>query len=321
MRTPLRAAAAAAVAAIALALAVTPAQADPGSARIDAEQPFGALGTRLTVYSPAMGRSVVVDVLRPPNPQGSRPTLYLLDGAEAHDEESGWTAMTRVRELAAGENVNVVLPVGGAHAYYTDWQHPDPVMGKPAWETFLTRELPPLIDGRLGGNGVNAIAGASMGGTAALTLATRHPQLYRAVASYSNCADTTNPVNQRLIEWDVARGGGRATNMWGGFADPAWVAHNPQLGAGQLRGKTIYLSSGNGVPGRYNNLLADPPMETVQGVFGEFGALVCTSTMASALTAAGVPFTMNLRPIGTHKWGYWDDELHASWPLIVGALR
>ena len=52
---------------------------------------------------------------------------------------------TATRSVAPAENVNVVLPVGGAHTH-TDRQAADPVTGRPAYETFLTRGLPPPID-------------------------------------------------------------------------------------------------------------------------------------------------------------------------------
>ncbi|MDJ0496173.1 alpha/beta hydrolase-fold protein, partial [Gordonia alkanivorans] len=66
------------------------------------------------------------------------------------------------------------------------------------YETFLTEELPPLIDEDFGGNGRNAIAGASMGGVAALTLATRLPAMYRGVSGYSDFANISIPHNQLL---------------------------------------------------------------------------------------------------------------------------
>lgn len=275
---------------------------------------------RLQVWSPAMGRAVTVDIQHPAG-DGSRPTLYLLDGAEASKQESGWYAMTDVKALAAGEKLNVVTPVGDPHSYYTDWRAVDPGIGKKyMYETFLTTELPPIIDGQFGGNGRNAIAGASMGGIAALTLAARHPSLYRGVAGYSDCANISSLPNMLLTQWDVSRAGGSGDNMWGPAGDPAWAAHDPYLIADKLRGKTIYMSSGNGVPGRYDDLLTDPLDETFGGVLGELGTYFCTGQMSSRLSALGIPYTTAMRPYGTHKWGYWKDELRTSWPILMGSL-
>ncbi|MFD0361667.1 hypothetical protein ACFQZZ_09455 [Nocardia sp. GCM10030253] len=37
--------------------------------------------------------------------------------------------------------------------------------------------------------------------------------------------------------------------MWGAPGSPAWAEHGPALLADRLRGKTIYLSTGTGIPG------------------------------------------------------------------------
>ncbi|MCR8899158.1 esterase family protein [Gordonia sp. GONU] len=304
---------------LALIPGVPSALADDDTARIVSTTAFDGR-ERLEVWSPSMGREITVDVQHPAG-DTKRPTLYMLDGAEAHDEESGWYAMTDLQKLAAGEKLTVVTPVGDPHSYYTDWRTVDPGVGKKyMYETFLTEELPPLIDEEFDGNGRNAIAGASMGGVAALTLATRRPALYSGVAGYSDCANISSPQNQLLTRWDVSRGGGDATNMWGPFGDPEWSAHDPYVNAEKLRGKTIYMSSGNGVPGRYNNLVADPIGETVQGIIGEFGSWSCTGQMSKRLSRLGIPYTTNLRPSGTHKWGYWKEELHVSWPILMRSV-
>jgi len=306
-----------------VALTLTPgvpsAVADQDTARIVSTTAFDGR-ERLRIWSPSMGREITVDVQHPAG-DTKRPTLYMLDGAEAHDEESGWYAMTNLQQLGAGEKLNVVTPVGDPHSYYTDWRAVDPGVGKKyMYETFLTEELPPLIDEEFGGNGRHAIAGASMGGVAALTLATRRPALYRGVAGYSDCANISSPQNQLLTRWDVSRGGGNANNMWGPMGDPEWSAHDPYVNAEELRGKTIYMSSGNGLPGKYNNLLSDPIDETFQGMIGEFGSWTCTGQMSNRLKQLGIPYTSNLRPSGTHKWGYWKDELAVSWPILMRSI-
>ena len=34
----------------------------------------------------------------------------------------------------------------------------------------------------------------------------------------------------------------------------------------------------------------------------------------------GIPATFNFKPNGTHSWGYWQDDLHDSWPRMAHAL-
>ncbi|MGW4715572.1 hypothetical protein [Nocardia sp. NPDC004260] len=33
-----------------------------------------------------------------------------------------------------------------------------------------------------------------------------------------------------------------------------------------------------------------------------------------------IPATFDFRTSGTHSWGYWQEDLHNSWPLIAAAV-
>lgn len=283
-------------------------------------QVVGLAPTRTAVFidSPAMGRVVQVQILHPAG-GGSRPSYYLLDGLLPGEHESTWTAATDAERFFLGKNVNVVLPTGGLASYYTDWQRPDARFGNYKWETFLTKELPPIIDGQFGGNGVNGIAGLSMGGNSAYILAARNPHLYRAVAGFGACPDTATSTPAMLFS--IALRGGDPTNMWGPVGSPAWREHDPAIMADRLRGKTLYLSSGTGIPGPHEfelepelaeNIITGGPVEAMvrgclMGVQGRFASL-------------GIPVHYNWRPTGSHSWSYWQDDLHDSWPVISRAL-
>ena len=69
-----------------------------------------------------------------------------------------------IRSFFADKNVNVVVPRDAAGTFYTNWRKHDPKIGKPQWETFLTTELPPLINKQFNGTGRAALIGVSMGG-------------------------------------------------------------------------------------------------------------------------------------------------------------
>jgi len=281
------------------------------------------------VYSPSMDEVVKLQVLRPPDTSVRQPTLYLLNGAGAGEDGANWIRQTDVEEFFADKNVNVVIPTGGENAWWTDWESPDPVLGVNKWQTFLTRELPPIIDAALGTTGVNAAAGMSRTGTAALQLAIAAPGVYRAVASYSGCANSSGPLGQAFVRLSMNEyGGGNAINMWGPPGDPAWAANDPYVNAAGLRGVALYISNGSGIPGRYDNLNA-------RGVDGQFDKLIgqvftgggieavtnyCTHQLADRLNALGIPATYNFRSTGTHSWNYWRDDLHDSWPVLAGAL-
>jgi len=40
----------------------------------------------------------------------------------------------------------------------------------------------------------------------------------------------------------------------------------------------------------------------------------------AALAQADVPATINAYGPGTHSWAYWDRELQASLPMLLGAI-
>lgn len=279
---------------------------------------LSATRAALFIDSPAMGRTIQVQVLHPAG-GGSRPSYYLLDGLDPGAGQSTWTNATDAEPFFRGKNVNVVLPMGGQASYYTDWIADDPKFGRYKWETFLTQELPPIIDGNFDGNGVNGIGGLSMGGNAAFTLAVRRPDLYQAVAGYSACPDTT--IAQGATMFSIANRGGNPLNMWGGPTDPAWAEHNPAALAERLRGKTIYLSTGSGLPGPHELEIKPQLPENV--FFGgpiESGVNACVTAFESRLRGLGIAARVDYSPVGTHSWSYWQDTLHASWPTVAGGI-
>ncbi|WP_433192803.1 alpha/beta hydrolase [Nocardia sp. CA-107356] len=282
----------------------------------------------LTVFSAAMNRQLAVEVHRPADTSAPRPVLYLLSGGNGGNGQASWDRQTGATDFLTTRNVNVVQPLGGAGSYYADWRAPDPRLGVVKWKTYLTEELPPLIDSALGTNGVNAIAGVSMSGTSVLQLPIAKPGLYRAVASYSGCAQIADSVGQSYVRLTVAYGGGDAANMYGPPDDPMWVANDPYANAAGLRGIDLYLSSGNGLPGPYDkvgdrHLVGGGDALVNQILVGgvlEVAVDQCTRNMASRLAELAIPATVELRPYGTHSWGYWGDELAASWPVLAHGL-
>ncbi|MFE9577449.1 alpha/beta hydrolase [Nocardia sp. NPDC006044] len=286
----------------------------------------GRAGIDLTVYSALMGRSVVLKVLRAPDDSMPAPTLYLLNGSDGGADKN-WADATDVAEFFADKQVNVVIPFGGGGSYFADWRADDPALGTQRWATFLTRELPPIIDATLKTTGANAIAGISMSGTAVFQLALTAPGVYRAIGSYSGCVRTSDPRGQAVVNAVVTSQQGNTVNMWGPPGDPAWAANDPYLHAEKLRGTAIYVASGNGRPG---------PLDTVDGVRGDlvqlayqymFGAPleaianVCTQQLRDRLRELDIPATVDLRSTGTHSWGYWQQDLHNSWPIFSAALN
>ncbi|WP_194816787.1 alpha/beta hydrolase family protein [Nocardia sp. XZ_19_385] len=276
---------------------------------------------RVFVSSPAMHRTVEVQVLLPRNTSQPRPVVYMLDGRSAKSESNNWTVLGGAAEFFEDKDVTVVLTVGGPASYYTDWYREDPVLGLNRWETFLTDELPPLINARFDGNGRNAVMGVSMGAEGALMLAVRQPELYAAVAGHSGCYEMGSDTGQAQARAVVATYNGKADNMFGTEDDPQWRAHDVLSQAEALRGKAIYLSAGSGMPGKYD-VPGNPEVISAIGFGGplEAGAFTCTRSLAERLAALRIPATVNLRSTGTHSWPYWVDELAASWPAVSAGL-
>nr|WP_237606402.1 alpha/beta hydrolase family protein [Rhodococcus sp. JG-3] len=281
------------------------------------------------VYSAAMERIIPLKILRSPDRAEPSPTVYLLNGAGGGVDGMDWYTQTDVVSFFADKNVNVVTPVGGAYSYYTDWQHDDRVLGRNKWETFLTRELPPLVDQLLKTNGRNVIAGISMAATSVLNLAAHNPGLFRAVGSYSGCASTTDPLGRAYVKTVVSMAlGADVKNMWGADDDPDWVRNDAVVNADKLRGTALYISNGSGLAGASDTFDGTNPNgpgfvllnQMVVGGAIEVATGDCTRRLKSALEKLNIPAHFELRERGTHSWGYWQDDLHNSWPMFEQAL-
>lgn len=283
----------------------------------------------LTVYSASMRKSFPVIVLLPHDTTTPSPVLYLLNGAGGGDGVGTWGVQTDYKSYFADQKAYVVTPVGGAYSYYTDWQRDDPVLGRNKWQTFLTEELPPLIDRQFHTTGANGLAAISMSGTSVFNLAIAKPGLFRTIGAFSGCARTSDPLGQQYIQLVVGnRGGADVTNMWGPLNGPGWRANDPYLNAARLRGTNIYMTSSSGLPGRHERLddpyikgdtlkLAD---QVITGGVIEAAVDQCTRQMAERLHTLGIPAKVTLHPRGTHSWMYWQDDLHNTWPAMARDL-
>ncbi|TCN56869.1 S-formylglutathione hydrolase FrmB [Rhodococcus sp. SMB37] len=301
----------------------------PGpDAYVEAVTPISEQHWRIDVYSPAMETVVPLDVLRPADDSAPRPVLYALGGAGVGViEGTGWIESSDIVEFYSDKNVNVVVPATGNFSYFTDWAEDDPILGRNKWETFLTEELPPVIDAELGANGIQSILGMSMSAGSALDLAIRSDDLYSGVASFSGCVRTSDPIGQQYVKLVVERRGkGNTDNMWGPAGDPRWAEHDAYLNAEGLRGKALYLTSRNGLPGVYDipgQERAAGESFTTQIVAGgaiEAAVQICTTQLVDQLGLLGIPVTADLGASGTHSWRYWEDDLRNSWPTLAASM-
>ena len=203
----------------------------------------------LTVYSPSMGREIENELILPaggPENMAPRPTYYLLGGAGG-GEKTPWWKDGGASEFFADKHINVVTPRGSVGSQQADWAEEDAKLGVYKWTTYLTKELPPLIDEHFHGTGRDAIAGLSMSGGPALHIAAMEDR-YVAAGTYSSCPSTTGLVGQAFAYGTVKQFKGDPSKMWGRAWDRAWAAHSPVLNVEALKGKNLFLTASRGLP-------------------------------------------------------------------------
>ncbi|MDO3646800.1 alpha/beta hydrolase [Nocardia mangyaensis] len=281
----------------------------------------------LTVYSAAMDRPITVAVLPAADPERPAGSLYLINGVDGGTdtadwrEGSNWLTKTDAIDFFGAAQATIVMPIGGAGTFYTDWQADDPVTGRHRWLSFLTQELPPIIDSAFHGTGRDAVAGLSMASSAVFRMAQEAPHRFRMVGSFSGCVRTSDPAGQAMVASIVAARQGNPINMWGPPGHPAWAANDPYLQAEKLRGVQIYVSTGNGVPGPLDTLsgpgIAHNPVKLadqllIGGVLDGI-TVVCTRLLRDRLAELDISATFDFRAAGTHSWGYWERDMHAFW--------
>ncbi|WP_461167828.1 alpha/beta hydrolase-fold protein [Tsukamurella serpentis] len=301
------------------ALNPAPAHADPAAqkSRITGAQWQGDHRVDLSVYSAAMNDTVKVQLLLARDwhvdPKARFATLYLLDGMRARDDQNGWLLETNAADFYRDKNVTVVLPVGGQSSWYTDWRRPDNGRNY-KWESFLAKELPPLLAQGWRATDARAAAGVSMGGTAAFTLAARNKGLFRFAGSYSGILSTSSAGTPESIGIAMRDAGNfNADAMYGPPTDPAWAQHDPLKLAEKLRGTSLYFSSGNG------SSAAGKPND-VQAMALEVLSRSSNQAFAIELNRLGIPANAVYRPSGDHSWPYWQFENGEAWPQVQAAL-
>jgi diacylglycerol O-acyltransferase / trehalose O-mycolyltransferase len=289
--------------------------------------PVDARTTLYTFRSAAVGGPVRVRVTLPVGYDGGDrryPVLVHLHGAR--NSPTTWPA-AEVEQVVGDTPVILVQPDGGAAGGYADW-YGTPVSGvdsagdpvpfpPPAWETFHIDELLPWVDATFRTTGHRAVAGSSMGGAGSMAYPARHPGTFDAAASLSGAVDNDGlfPVAPLLIQL------GSPCVLGDRVAQASnWEAHNPTRLAPQLRGVSLYVTAGDGLPGPHDDVVTavrDAPVEIVVRQLND--------DLVAALGRAGVPVTTAFRhgthpsPTGPNRW-YDYDALRAFLPQAMAAM-
>jgi len=142
-------------------------------------------------------------------------------------------------------------------------------------ESYIVDELIPLIDTEFPTTGTRAIFGHSMGGHGALTLALRHPELFRSVSAFAPiCSPTRCP--------------------WGEKAFTAYLGEDRNLWAEHDAARLIEASVARGV---FDDILVD------QGDADPFLAeQLKPELLVAAAKAVGQPVTLRMQPGYDHSY-------------------
>jgi S-formylglutathione hydrolase FrmB len=281
-----------------------------GGARIVAAETVDGRTRDLTIESPAVG-TVQVRLLLPTSfDEGASeryPVLYLLHGGGGGYAD--WTTNTDVEGMTASADVLVVMPAAASSnlGAVLSEDDSDDEGGLPNWETFHVVELPQLLERNWQAGDGRAIGGLSLGGYGAMRYAGRHPELYRAVASYSGVLDLA-------VSPDVPAGVQELADLARQLAEGAgWEDPNPVTLVPALKGMAVYISYGNGAPGPLDDAGAD--LDVLEEWVGQGN-----DNFVAALSREGAPAVVDAYGPGSHSWSYWDRELCASLPLLLEAL-
>lgn len=259
--------------------------------------------------------------------QGGNAALYLLDGMRARDDRSAWSNPDEggAPDMFANDNVTVVMPVGGESSFYQDWYSPSNTNGQKftyKWETFLTKELPDFLAGYGVSRTNNAVAGLSMGGSAALMLAAYHRDMFKHASAFSGYLNISAPGMREAIRLAMLDAGRFNVDSMAAPWSPQWLRMDPFVFAPQLKDLPMYISAGSALPGQY-----DRPNSAV-GVFNTGNAvvlealsLVNTRAFQARLGQLGIGARFDFPATGTHTWKYWHDQLANARPDILRALN
>jgi S-formylglutathione hydrolase len=250
-------------------------------------QVHGGILRYLRHDSVATGTPMTLSVFVPPG-EGPFPVLIWLSGLTC--TEDNFTNKAGAYRAAAEHGVIVVAPdtsprgegvaddpaydLGQGAGFYVDATQA-PWAPHFRMERYVADELISLIDARFPTTGARSIFGHSMGGHGALTLALRHPDLFRSVSAFAPIASPTR------CPW-----GEKAFGAYLGDDPAAWAAHDAAL-----------LIQGGAAKGAYDDILID------QGDADPFLAeQLKPELLVAAGRAAGQAITLRMQPGYDHSY-------------------
>ena len=223
-----------------------------------------------------------------PGGEGPFPVLIWLSGLTC--TEDNFTTKAGAYRAAAEQGVIIVAPdtsprgegvaddpaydLGQGAGFYLDATQ-EPWAAHFRMESYVTGELIRLIDAQFPTTGVRAISGHSMGGHGALTLALKHPDLFRSVSAFA-------PIESpSVVPW-----GEKAFSAYLGDDRAVWDRHD-----------AAKLMASGAAKGVYDDILID------QGDADSFLTdQLKPELLQAAADAAGQTITLRMQPGYDHSY-------------------
>ncbi len=223
-----------------------------------------------------------------PGGEGPFPVLIWLSGLTC--TEDNFTAKAGAYRAAAEQGVIIVAPdtsprgegvaddpaydLGQGAGFYVDATEA-PWAAHFRMESYVTDELIRLIDAEFPTTGVRSISGHSMGGHGALTLALKHPDLFRSVSAFAPI------LSPSVVPW-----GEKAFSAYLGDDRAVWDRHD-----------AAKLMASGGAKGVYDDILID------QGDADSFLTdQLKPELLQAAADAAGQKVTIRMQPGYDHSY-------------------
>ncbi len=223
-----------------------------------------------------------------PGGEGPFPVLIWLSGLTC--TEDNFTTKAGAYRAAAEQGVIIVAPdtsprgegvaddpaydLGQGAGFYVDATEA-PWAAHFRMESYVTDELIRLIDAEFPTTGVRSISGHSMGGHGALTLALKHPDLFRSVSAFAPI------LSPSVVPW-----GEKAFSAYLGDDRAVWDRHD-----------AAKLMASGGAKGVYDDILID------QGDADSFLTdQLKPELLQAAADAAGQKVTIRMQPGYDHSY-------------------
>ncbi|OGN42226.1 MAG: S-formylglutathione hydrolase [Caulobacterales bacterium RIFCSPHIGHO2_01_FULL_70_19] len=237
--------------------------------------------------SAVTGTPMTLSVFTPPG-DGPFPVLIWLSGLTC--TEDNFTTKAGAYRAAAAHGVIIVAPdtsprgegvaddpaydLGQGAGFYVDATR-EPWAAHFRMESYVVGELVALIDHAFPTTGARSISGHSMGGHGALTLALKHPELFRSVSAFAPIASPTR------CPW-----GEKAFAAYLGDDRAEWAKHD-----------AARLIEAGAAAGRYDDILVD------QGDADAFlTEQLKPELLVAAAETAGQKLTLRMQPGYDHSY-------------------